>query len=158
MSKMGSHDPFGQLKHKLWPKEGLGVKLTIWLPTIKSRESPRFLRVQVTCDISLESSQQRLKLCLRPLSIEGLHSKLWAHKVVGILVVRISGLPFGSPKTKCHLDVRLMERHIVYYKGEGGGFPQVRAVVNLVSPIFPCFVLTPKVLQLWTNHLVFGFV
>jgi hypothetical protein len=29
MSKMGLHDPFGHFKHKLWPKEGLGVKLTI---------------------------------------------------------------------------------------------------------------------------------
>jgi len=29
MSEMGSHDPFGPLKHKLWPKEGSGVKLTI---------------------------------------------------------------------------------------------------------------------------------
>jgi hypothetical protein len=27
MSKMGLHDPFGHLKHKLWPKEGSGVKL-----------------------------------------------------------------------------------------------------------------------------------
>ncbi len=30
------------------------------------------------------------------------------------------------------------ERHIVYYMGEGGGFPQVRAVVsqmNLESPV-----------------------
>ncbi len=27
MSKMGSNDPFGHLKHKLWPKEGSGVKL-----------------------------------------------------------------------------------------------------------------------------------
>jgi hypothetical protein len=43
------------------------------------------------------------------------------------------GLPFGSPETKCHLDVGLMERHIIYYKGEGGGFPQVWTVVNLVS-------------------------
>ncbi len=25
MSKMGSHDPFGHLKHKLWPNERLGV-------------------------------------------------------------------------------------------------------------------------------------
>jgi len=25
MSKMGSHDPFGKLKHKLWPKEGPGI-------------------------------------------------------------------------------------------------------------------------------------
>jgi hypothetical protein len=40
MSKMGSHDPFGHLKHKLWPKEGPEVKLAIWLPSIKSQESP----------------------------------------------------------------------------------------------------------------------
>jgi hypothetical protein len=26
---MGAHDPFGHLTHKLWPKERLGVKLTI---------------------------------------------------------------------------------------------------------------------------------
>jgi hypothetical protein len=25
-----------------------------------------------------------------------------------------------------------MERHKIYYKGEGGGFPKVRAVVSLV--------------------------
>jgi hypothetical protein len=29
MSKMGSQDPFGHLQHKLWPKERLGVKLTV---------------------------------------------------------------------------------------------------------------------------------
>ncbi len=27
-----------------------------------------------------------------------------------------------------------MERHIVYYKGEGGGFPQIWAVMSLMSP------------------------
>jgi hypothetical protein len=35
----------------------------------------------------------------------------------------IPGLPLGSPRTKCHLDVAPMERCRVYYKGEGGGFP-----------------------------------
>ncbi len=39
-----------------------------------------------------------------------------------------------------------MERHKVYYKGEGGGFPQVRAMVNLVNLNLPGLVLTPKVL------------
>ncbi len=39
----------------------------------------------------------------------------------------------GSPETKCHLDVGLMERHKVYHKGEGGGFPQVWVVVSLVN-------------------------
>jgi hypothetical protein len=46
-------------------------------------------------------------------------------------------LPFGSPGTKWHLDVRLVERHRVYYKGEGGGFPQVQAVRSLVSLNLP---------------------
>ncbi len=47
----------------------------------------------------------------------------------------------GSPnfgnfvlRQKCHLDVGLMERHKVYYKGEGGGFPQIQSMVSLVSP------------------------
>jgi hypothetical protein len=58
MFKMGSHDPFGHLKHKLW-----------------------------------------------------------GSKVVGIPTLAISGLPLGSLETKCHLDVRFVERHTIYYKG-----------------------------------------
>jgi hypothetical protein len=65
MFKLGSHDPFGHLKHKLWPKERSKVKLTIWFPTTKSRESIRFPYVQVAWDISLESSQRGLQLCFR---------------------------------------------------------------------------------------------
>jgi len=30
----------------------------------------------------------------------------------------ISGLPSGSPETKSYLDVGLVERHKVYYKGK----------------------------------------
>ncbi len=45
----------------------------------------------------------------------------------------ISGRPFGSLETKCHLDMAPMERRREYYSGEGGGFPQVRVVVSLVS-------------------------
>jgi hypothetical protein len=66
MSKMGLHDPFEHLKQKLWPKEGSGVKLTIWLSTIKSQESTWFPCVQVACDIHLESSWWGLQLCFRP--------------------------------------------------------------------------------------------
>ncbi len=50
-------------------------------------------------------------------------------------MVGISGLE--SPKTKSHLDVAHVKRCKVYYKGEGGGFPQVRSVVNLVSLSLP---------------------
>jgi len=65
---------------------------------------------------------------------------------MGVPTLAISGFPLGSPGTKSHLDVGLVERHKVHYKGDGGGFPQVRAVVNLVSPNGPWLVLTPKVL------------
>jgi hypothetical protein len=37
----------------------------------------------------------------------------------------IMGLSFGSFETKSHLDVGLVERCKVYYRGEGGGFLQV---------------------------------
>ncbi len=58
---MGSHDPFGHLKHKLWPKE-----------------KTRFPCVQVACDIPLESSQRRLKLCFR----SHLNQRS-SHKIIG---------------------------------------------------------------------------
>jgi len=40
-------------------------------------------------------------------------------------------------RTKSHSDVGAAGRHREYYMGEGGGFPQVRAVVNLVNPKLP---------------------
>jgi len=93
MSKMGSHDPFRHLKHKLWPKERLGVKLPIWLPTIKSWESPRFPPVQVECDILLKISWQGLKLFFR------LHLNLrFARKIMGLQSCgSLSCKNFGTP-------------------------------------------------------------
>jgi hypothetical protein len=55
---------------------------------------------------------------------------------------------------KSHLDVGFVAIHKEYYKGEGGGFPQVRPVVSLVCPCCPWLVLAPKVLKLCTNHFV----
>jgi hypothetical protein len=74
--------------------------------------------------------------------IKGLHRKLYAFKVIGV------------PGQNDHLDVVPVEWRKVYYKGEGGGFPQVWAVMSLVCPGCPWLVLAPKVLQLCTNHLV----
>jgi len=39
----------------------------------------------------------------------------------------------GSPGTKSHSDVGATGRHREYYMGEGGGFPQIWAMVSLVS-------------------------
>ncbi len=87
-------------------------------------------------------------------SIRGLLTKLWGSKIAGVPADGISGLPLGSPGKKNHLDVASVESCRVYYKGEGGGFPQVRAVVSLVCPCYPWLVLAPRVLQLCTNHFV----
>jgi hypothetical protein len=153
MFKMCSHDPFGHLKHKLRSKEGPEVKLTVWLPTTKSQESPRFPCVKMVCDIPLKSSWRGIQLFLRP------HfNQRYACKVTEVPILGISRLPFGSPGTKCHLDVGLMERHKVYYKGEGDGFPQVWAVVNLVNPSLPVFHPNTKVFRLCSNQLIVWFV
>jgi hypothetical protein len=92
------------------------------------------------------------------ISIGGLHTKLWAPKIVEVPNLGISRLPLGNPRTKCHLDVGLVERHKVYYKGEGGGFPQVRAVVSLVSSSLPLAHLSTKSAPTCINQLVVWFV
>jgi hypothetical protein len=66
MYKMASHEPFGHLQPKLWAKEGPGVKLAVWLPTTKSRESTRSQRALGECDTALESSRRELQHWYRP--------------------------------------------------------------------------------------------
>ncbi len=102
--------PFEHLKHKLWPKEGLGVKLTIWLPTTKSQESTHFPYVQVTCNISLKRSWRGLQLCFRPHLNRRFSRKVMGPQSRGSLNLGNFGTPTGSPGTKYHLDVGFMEK------------------------------------------------
>jgi hypothetical protein len=93
------------------------------------------------------------------ITIGGLHKTLCALKVARILVVVILGLSLGSPGTKNHLNVAPMERHRVYYMGEGGGLPRVWAVVNLVSQ--KSLVACPNTKgapKKWNNQLVVGWM
>jgi hypothetical protein len=102
-----------------------------------------------------------LQLYFNLILIGGLHTKLWASKVTGVPTLGISKLPFVSPrnpKTKWHLRVGPKAMHIVYYKVEGGGFPQVQAVVNLVSPCLLVVSPCTKMLQLRTNQFIVWFV
>jgi hypothetical protein len=93
---MASYDPFGHLQHKLWSKERPGVKLAIWLPTTKSRESPWSLCVQVECDTPLKSSWRGLQLCFR------LHPN--RRSELGVMSFQSLGSPnrdsFGTPPWK----------------------------------------------------------
>jgi hypothetical protein len=60
--------------------------------------------------------------------------KLWTLKVPGVQTGTVSGLQLGSPGKNSHLDGTFARSCREYYKGEGGGFPRVRAVVSQVSP------------------------
>ncbi len=91
----------------------------------------------MVCHIPLESFQQGLQLCFRPHINKRLAKKVVGPKTAGAQSLEILRLSLGSPRTKCHLDVALVKRHKIYYKGEGGGFPQVRPVVSVVSPSLP---------------------
>jgi hypothetical protein len=59
-----------------------------------------------------------------PKSRESHLARFWdSHS--GIPFGAISGLPLGSSGKNSHLDVAFVAIHRVYYKGEGGGLPQV---------------------------------
>jgi hypothetical protein len=66
MSKMALHEPFGHLQPKLWAKEGPKVKLAVWFPSTKSRESTWIRRQQVECNTTLKISQREIQYCFRP--------------------------------------------------------------------------------------------
>jgi hypothetical protein len=129
---MASHWSFGHLQHKLWAKEGSGVKLTIWLSTTKSRESTSSRHLIWVCDMALERSWQGLQLWFRPCCDWTLQSGVMGSQSSGSPTGTISGLHFESPKNLCHLDVASTASYKEYYMGEGGGFPRVRAVVSLM--------------------------
>jgi len=91
---------------------------------LKFRNRPDFLAWRWRATYCWKTLDEGYNFVLNLISIGGLHTKLWAPKVVGV-----------PSLGKCHLDVGLVERHKIYYKGEGGGFPQVQAMVNLNFPV-----------------------
>jgi len=131
---MPSHWQFGHLQPKLWAKEGPRVKLAVWLPTTKSRESTSSQRPIWVCDMALKRSWQGLQLWFRPRCDLTLQSRVMAVQSSGSPVGTISGLHFESPGNLCHSDVAFATGRREYYMGEGGGFPRIRAVVSLVCP------------------------
>jgi hypothetical protein len=64
--------------------------------------------------------------------IGSLHIKSWESKITIVPILGISRLPFASPRTKWWVLVP-MAKHKIYYTREGSGFPQIWAMVSLVS-------------------------
>jgi len=120
----------------------------------KVRNRPNLLNSRGRATYHWKALDESYNFALDRTSIGGLLAKLWGSKVVEVPTGGISGLLVGSLGKNSHLDVASVESCKVHYKGEGGGFPQVRAVVSLVCPCCPWFVLAPRVLQLCTKHFM----
>jgi hypothetical protein len=157
MFKMGLHCPFGIRNTSYDQKNDRESNWQFDSRPLKVGNRPDFLAWNWRAIYHWKALDRGYNFALDLIAIEGLHVKLWGPKVVEVPVVGISGFPLRSPRTKCHLDVVPVGRRKEYYKGEGDGFPQVRAMVSLMSPSCPWLVLAPKVFQLCTNHLVLAF-
>jgi hypothetical protein len=135
---MASHWSFGHLQPKLWANEGPGVKLAVWLLTIKSRESTRSRRALQERDMALESSLWRLQLWLRPRldprsgrgAMKSQSPGTPTGTVSGQLRNSISGIPGKSdirmPLPRSNAEYTIGSKVVAYSR--------VRAVVSLVCP------------------------
>jgi hypothetical protein len=155
---MGSHDPFGHLKYKLWPKEGLGVELAIWLPTIKSRELPDSFRASgvqhtigklLTRVTTLLWTSSQLEVCRKNYGPPKLReSQVWEFRASHLGVLGKIAIWMMVPW--------LVTKYTI--KGKVVASPMSRLRWILWVRICLWLVLTPKVLKLCTNQLVVWFV
>jgi hypothetical protein len=77
MFKMGSHHPFGHLKHKLW--------------SLKVKNRPDFLACRWHATYRWKAVDEGYNFTLGFISFRGLHTKLWAPKVARDLTLGITG-------------------------------------------------------------------
>jgi hypothetical protein len=144
MSEMGSHDSFRHLKHKLWPKERLRVKLRVCLSTTKSQKRLWFACVQVACNIGLQ------------LYFRHHLNQRSTHKVMGPQNRGSPNFQNWESWDKMTLGVGHMAMHRVYYKREGDGFPQVRVVVSFMVYVCLWPFCAPKCSNYALINLLFG--
>ncbi len=121
---------YGQKKGREsnWQFDSRPLKLGNW---------PEFDVCRSSATWSWKALKESYKIILDLIPIRGLSKKLGMPKVSGVQTGTVSGLLLGNPRKKCHSNVASAESCREYYKGEGGGFPRVRAVVSQVSPRLP---------------------
>ncbi len=137
MFKMGSHYPFGYLKHKLWPKEG--PQILFDSRSLKFKNLPDLLVCRWCATYHQKVLNKGYNFDLDLTSIGGFHKKLWASKVTEVPILGILGLsgisklPIWESQDKMTFGSSPVARHKEYYKGEGGDFSQVQVVMSFVS-------------------------
>jgi hypothetical protein len=100
---MGSHDPFGHLKHTSYcQKKGRESNWQFDSQTLNVGNRPNFLACRWCATYSWKNPDKGYNFALDLISIEGLHAKLWGPKVARVLTLGISHFgrwsPGGLPK------------------------------------------------------------
>jgi hypothetical protein len=150
---MGSHDPFGRFKHKLWPKKGSGVKLVVWFPTTKNQGSPlislrvggmqHIVKQLLTRATTLLQTSSQLKVCTQIYGPPKLQeSQLWEFwdSHLGVLRQNDIWVLIPWPGTK--------------YIIRGKVVASPKFGLWWVLWVCVCSWLVTKVLQLCTNQLI----
>jgi len=152
---MASHWPFGHLSLKLWAKEGPGVKLVVWLPTIKSRESNSSWPQNWECEMLLERSWRGLQLWFRPCCDQTPQSGVMSSQSPGTPtgIGTTSGLQLGSPGKKSHLDVASAGGCREYYMGKVVASPKSGPWCVSWSKVLVACPNTQGCPGMWTNHV-----
>jgi len=106
-----------------------------WPLKVENRPDPGVCRSNATHRWKALEESYNFGLDFVPIQARG--EKLWTPKVPWVQTGTVSGLHFRSSGKKNHLDASAAKSCRKYYMGEGGGFPQIRAVVSQVSPRSP---------------------
>jgi hypothetical protein len=147
---MGSHDP-------LWSKKGQESNHQFDSRPLKVRNRPNFLACRWRATYQW-NFQKDLQFCFKHHLDRRFACKVMGPKFVRIRTMGISRLPFGSPKTKCHLDVGPWPttKYIIRWKVVAS--PKFGLWWVLWIQVCPWLNLAPKVLNLCTNQLIVWFV
>ncbi len=93
MSKMGLHDPFEDLKQKLWPKKSQESNWQFDSHPLKVRSFHEIHAFRQHATYFLKALNEGYNFFLNLTSIKGVHKKLWPSKVSRVLISKISRLP-----------------------------------------------------------------
>jgi hypothetical protein len=158
MFKMGSHDPFEYLQHKLWSKEEPWVKVSIWLSTIKVENRFEWHACKWCATYHWIALDKGHNFALNLTSIGGLHKKWWASKWQKSQFQEFRNSWLGNLGK---IDIWVQPLWLVIeniIRGKVVASPKSRPWWVLCICVCPWFIHAPKMFQLCINQLIIWFL
>jgi len=144
MSKMGLYDPFGHIKHKLWPKES---NWQFDSRPLKVGNWPDFLTFKWSVTYCWKALDKGYNFSINLITIESMHTKLWGPKSRESQFWEFQNSHLGVPG---HNSIWMWASwRGTKYTIRGKVVPSPKSGLWWVLWVWVCpwFILTPKVLQ-----------